>query len=563
MEYSPQLEIGARGGQKRGAGDRSAFGRLLFSHEPERLISFCRLVFCCFAFPAIYLDPTKPAGYVDEVFLILISYSVYSLLLWLALQWTLWFQTRRWIIHSIDILVLIALVHFTGGAGSPFFAFLTFGLLTAALRWNWRATLVTAGVLGSLLLALSWTDLELSLRADSELNLVILRGAFLVVAAAILGYFGAQLDWSRTLLVRLADWPVEPAGQSENRQLKETLRHAATMLDTSRLLVPWQTHDGRPATLSYWSEGEFHSGEAFLSSEWFDALPREACFMATSSKAASATLHAMERVLAKSQAFPPVNSHTVHGLALAPFHSEHYRGGILVLNPRYRTEDVIQLTKIAASHIAAELERAVLSQELAVAASNRERIRLARDMHDSVLQDLTAASLKLKSVSARLPAAQSEPLKEVAALLLRQQERIREFVETARRRSSPLRLTLVNQLTTFIETLRRQWQCDITLKILPPDLKVASGISAEICGLLSEATANAVRHGSAKAITASITQDGDDLKLLFRDDGQGFGDQPPTEAEPYSLRGRVAELGGNLELVDTGSGVELSIELRP
>jgi signal transduction histidine kinase len=232
---------------------------------------------------------------------------------------------------------------------------------------------------------------------------------------------------------------------------------------------------------------------------------------------------------------------------------------VFVLDPRHRSEDIVPLTRIVASRIASELEQRVLTGELAQSAISQERMRLARDMHDSVLQDLTAASLLLKMISDRMPGKLVEPLKEARWLLANQQRRIRNFVSETSGKPATGCEPLGGNLDSLVSMLRRQWQCKMMARVSPPDLQVGSALSAEIFQLVCEATANAVRHGGATQINVQFARMLDNFRLEISDNGTGM--PADKTMEPESIKKRVTALNGKLLLSSSEAGVQLSIDL--
>src|SRR3546814_6277700 len=75
------------------------------------------------------------------------------------------------------------------------------------------------------------------------------------------------------------------------------------------------------------------------------------------------------------------------------FSSIRYRGKAFVIHPSCQLYESVSLTGIIAARLGSELERLALMQPPAVTARAQERLRLARDLHDSILQDLTHAHL--------------------------------------------------------------------------------------------------------------------------------------------------------------------------
>lgn len=535
---------------------------LLFGSRPERLIAFSRLLFSCFALFAVYIDPTKPDSFVDEIYELLGVYIVYSsVLLYISSIRSINFTTQL-LIHFVDIFVLTTAVYLTDILDSPFFTFYTFTVFTATMRWGWKGALSTAAVLAVLFIALSWDQIEFRFYRDSRMNILIMRGVYLFVTAAMLGYFGAYMDRSGKRLSRLAAWPIEDSVLGTTGPL----RHASNVLGARLILVLWWDNATRSKRIAFWSPNANAISEVDTPSPWvaFIARQERARFFSLDAKRCDDWQPSQEDL-----AFP-IDRHHENGscelpssYALAPFRSLHFSGCVVVIDPKYHSEDIVSLTEIVAVRIGADLERDALTREVAEAAIAQERVRVARDMHDSVLQDLTAASLMLKSTMAHVSHDLSGPLQEIGWLLASQQRRIRKFIEGTIDGVIVTPQLLSEQLHVLLATLERQWRCQLRAKIAPSDLSLVGEISTEIFQLICEATANAVRHGKATRLTVDITKVDTVLQVCIEDNGVGLATDEAgmVLVEPISIRKRVADMNGTLTCRSTIVGAQLSIRI--
>lgn len=521
--------------------------------EPEWLIGLGRLVTSSFAMIAIHFDPTQPGRLADEAKLITLAYVGFSILVLIPIRRPVDSKLHIFT-HAIDIIVLGWLLHLTDELTSPFFAFFHFTLLAATIRWGMTGALLGALALEALLFLIGLPDLE---DGVSELNLMIMRSAYFLVAAFMLGYFGAYRNRSRYRLARLAGWPRIQPSLKDSAWLEGILTHAAGVVGAARLIVVWQDVDELVGTVAL-----YHSERLVISSirdprAWAaigDALLDQPDVAA--SGATAAFMARLTKVAPDLAAIPGRFDH----LCSAAFSGLRYRGRLLVVDARYPNEEVESLARIIASRISYELERMALMHEVASSARVQERVRLARDLHDGVLQDLTAASLKLKSAARRVPNDAEMLLGEVATIMNDQQRRIRRFVEDTRSGDEPTRLPDV--LAQHVEQLEKQWPCEIHLAIDPPDLRLSAGMSGELAQIISEATSNAVRHGAANRIDFALTRCDDMLRLGIVDNGIGIADDPTGELrKPSSLGARVADLAGQLSIRRRRPGFALMIEL--
>lgn len=171
--------------------------------------------------------------------------------------------------------------------------------------------------------------------------------------------------------------------------------------------------------------------------------------------------------------------------------------------------------------IARELARARLDEQWIALTDERDRI--ARDLHDHVIQSLFAVGLSLQSVV-------GDPSSPTGARIASQVDAIdstiRQIRQAIYRLSSPpsagtysLRAR-INQLVR--ETLEGE-SLDSKLEFSGPvDTLVDLGLGDEVTAVMREALSNAVRHAQATVIEASVAVRGAQVVVAVRDDGVGM-----------------------------------------
>lgn len=519
--------------------------------DPERLISTGRLVAALFAALAIYLDPTRPSGLLGEAHVVLGAYLAFAL--WLRLASPRWPLTSglHVIHHGVDVLALTLLVYFTGELASPFFPFLPFILLATTMRRGIKGAVLGAVAMEIMLVAVGWQDLQ---DGESELNVVIMRSAYFLIAAAMLGYFGASLTRSSHRFAQLAAWSFAPASADREAWLRDMLDHASRLLGAERLLLLWHDQDGGTVALREpdglrlrdISDPAFWQARAGGLAQ--DDLSRRTEMSELQAIAAAAGWGLLSPAPAEVRS--------------APFNSSSSAGRLFVIDARDLHEDAKHLTKITAERIGHELERLALVQAIADNARDQERVRLARDLHDSVLQELTAASLKLKMVGAAIPEKARDPLNSVSRMMIEQQRKIRLFVENSRNLESVPPQMLSSSLARSVNALCDQWGCEIALSVMPPDMEAPGTISGELTQLLREATANAVRHGGATRLMVELQRQEKGLKMVIADNGCGMTvPEAETPNWPRSLHERIRDMNGNLSIDRYTPGLAMTIEV--
>lgn len=122
-----------------------------------------------------------------------------------------------------------------------------------------------------------------------------------------------------------------------------------------------------------------------------------------------------------------------HVLCLS-LHSEHMRGHILIMDNSWMSSDALMAGAITARQVRIDMDQVYLLQRMQQVAAAEERVRLARNLHDGLLQSLTAAGLQLHAMQRLMeecsPAVR-ERLRGVQQLLASEQRDLRSFLYTA------------------------------------------------------------------------------------------------------------------------------------
>ncbi|WP_081744174.1 sensor histidine kinase [Ensifer aridi] len=534
---------------------RSA-GDWLLGAEPERLISIGRLVTAAFAILAIYLDPTHPVSLLYESRAILSLYILFSVLLVIYPLRKPLDSPVHFLVHVIDAVSLAWLTLLTDELTSPFFAVLPFVLLAMTMRWGLKGAALGALTLLVVQLIVALPDFS---DGESELNVFIMRSTYFVFAAVILGYFGAYRDRSRQRLAELAEWPFDAVANDVVSWLALLFRHASRVLGGSRLFVLWRDQEDDAGCIAYWADDRLKLVELQDADFWRRHDLQQA---RREDGAGVPSRNEMDffHLIADLPEFAEAARESVQRISAAYFSSVRYRGRVFVINSPRRPDEGSALTEIIATRLGSELERLALTQQMTEAARSEERMRMACDLHDSVLQNLTAARLKLKLFGEAAESDSKLQLAEVGKLILEQQQRIRQFVEENRAAEIPGTSSLEQILSCFAGLLTGQWNCQIEVSVSPPGLTAPKWMADEIKNLISEAASNAVRHGHATRLRVSISQTDDCLGLEFIDNGTGAPSKT-NSPRPSSLSARVNKLGGNLTVYQTAPGFGVHIVL--
>ena len=192
-----------------------------------------------------------------------------------------------------------------------------------------------------------------------------------------------------------------------------------------------------------------------------------------------------------------------------------------------------------------------------------ERRRIARELHDVVLQDLTYA-LQSMQVSKRMPegVGRAEEADRQIEAMKRAVGGLREAIYDLRLENTRER-PLIRAVASIIE-LNRQigGGCEFELIVdegFPVGLSGSSGV--EVVRVVQEALANVRRHSGAEHAVVTLGTVGDEVLVEVEDDGRGFGPENTFGMGLTGMRERVLTLGGKLE-VESGEGAGTRVFLR-
>jgi signal transduction histidine kinase len=215
-------------------------------------------------------------------------------------------------------------------------------------------------------------------------------------------------------------------------------------------------------------------------------------------------------------------------------------------------------------------------QQLRDAAAAEERVRLARDLHDGVLQSLTAAALNLETAQRLVdadPQGARERLRDIQGVIAAEQRDLRTHIEQLKppySRGPHVNEDLAGRFRELAGQIERQWSTRIEMDLGAQAERFPAGITQHLYFILHEALINAARHARASCIRAEIGLEAPDrLRIVVADDGCGFpfhgrhdhAALNAMKAGPVTLRERIASLGGSLTIDSSSAGSRLEITL--
>ena len=545
----------------------------------ERVITAARVALAASGLFAVWMDPAEPGRYTALTYGLHAVYVLYSVVL-LVLVWSR--LAGAWapiVTHIVDIILFAIFQYLTLGPSSPFFVYFIFSLFCGAMRWGWRGTLRTAAIVVVAYLGMAVYMSAAIGPLEFEVNRFIIRVVYLAVSAALLVYLGRYEDRLRVEIERLARWPSSGGGNLE-ATLASHLEHAAEILDAGRAAVVWERREEPTVYLAVWpgvtpvvtrhSPSDLtptvagHAVNAtFVSAA--EGVPASDWIMSDT---------AGTRTESRSPGVHPLIEHHMagRGLASAPFATAQVSGRVFFTDLGAPTVEIIALTEVVAREIGASLDHLHLTRQLQEIAASEERIRLARDLHDGVLQSLTGIRLEIRSVAGMggvVDVIRDRLFAMERAIAIEQRE-LRRFIadlepHTSAQNATPLAIRLQN----LRERIAVQWKTPVTLNVAQSRTMIPENVEQAVPLMMHEAVVNALKHGQPSRVAVTVEVKEAEVRIVVTDDGRGFpftgrfdrASLVEQQIGPRSLLNRVEELGGDILIDSSNTGVRVEIVL--
>ena len=525
-----------------------------------RVIALGRLLLAVSFLGAIAVDISQPAQAPTETFGLLIAYVALAAGI-AAATWNNWWLDAKFAgpAHAIDIGLFTVLVLLTEGYTSPFFVFFVFVLLAAAIRWGWRETTLTAILLTILYFVAGLIAANSSI--GFQLYRFIVRTGHLVILSLIIIWFGIH-QWRARFLSSAEDLLADPT--LDRSPLETGLSAAMAALNATRGAFLWLDESGgRKCVVS--SSGEpafatFNCGAA--------VAPTPRPLLYDVAKGRTLTRDSQRNLVAGSIGDVIDNSLTAafnpgEGLALA-VRTGTGEGQLFLEGMPGLSTDHIDLGEQLALDLVAHFQRHALLQAAAESAEASSRIALARDLHDSVVQFLAGAAFRLEAMKrSEASGRKLEPdLNELKQLMMQEQGELRAFITALRSGTLVPFAELAKDLGALAERLSRQWSIECAFAADQADeLMVSNDLHLDAHQVVREAVANAVRHAQAQSVRVMLSATGEAIRLELINDGAAYPKRDDQIELPQSLRERVEQAGGALEISRGMDVTKVSISL--
>lgn len=548
----------------------------LVSARSSRVIAFARALLAAFMLLSVTVGTLRTSDAQRVAHLILYTYFVYSVLILVAVRTV---RLRRHLFRAalalsvVDVVAFGMLLHLTQGDSSPFFTPLIFIILSGTIQWGSRGAIYSGLLVLALFLPTGYRGNVFAADHKAQLQLYLVRVGYIGVITLSLSAFASNLERLINELMRLSRIQARSGGVGE-LPLGESLAYAMDVFAAKRGLLVWQDPEEphlrvvrkdfgamQSSTLPNVDQGPLVTSELINAPFLYDR-PRRAVLYRAGSRLRDFAGEPFQPILASMNDYDRVLT--------IPVEAGSARGLVLILDPVDPANEDLAVAAMAGGQLSLTIESWQLHSELRSSAASEERIRLARDLHDGVLQFLAGARLQLDLIArTELTDAARDRVLQMTAAIGEEQRELRSVISAMKRAPEIMQTRLENSITRLVEHLARSWDADVSASVQPVDLAVSDTMEDNVVRIVREAVANGVRHGAARTIAIAIQRSVDRLDIAITDDGRGFafqgrmanGELAAYAGRPRSLHDRIIALGGTLLLTSGRAGAKLDISL--
>lgn len=208
------------------------------------------------------------------------------------------------------------------------------------------------------------------------------------------------------------------------------------------------------------------------------------------------------------------------------------------------------------------LEKQVLTNQVMMEAEEKERKRIAQELHDGVGQQLSAAKLNLSAFQNKLPFEQQDSFTRMIQLVDDAVKEVRQISHNMMP-GALQKQGLKEALDDFIFKLRQATTVSIELEVIGFDKRLHATTETVLYRVVQESVNNALKHAQANIISIQLVGHDDYINLMIQDDGVGFDKNNSKNGIGLkNLTSRVELIGGTIEFDSTpGNGTTVVVNV--
>ena len=556
--------------QRQQAQDELADDRSLLESVDDRMVCRMRLILALSALLIIYIDPSQPDRHVTITYGALLLYSAYSAVIYyLSAYHPRWLPTK--IDHWIDVGWYLLLIALSSGTSSIFFFFFFFAVMASSFHWGFKT-----GVRVTIVSALLFTVVGYVTAPGGsafELNRFLLRPIYLLVLGYMMAYWGGyEIMLKRRLMllkgiIKLSNprFGVGHTIGSVMKKLRDFYCGDACLL----ILADMKGSEHRLYRV------DDDSKEAFVSDE---RIPAELAQLLLALPETVAAVYKGKRAFWSLQgsyyyAFDVVNkARTDSGYEMSErlattFEAEsfasvplRYRGqtvGRLYVTAQagvFDNSDLDFITQVV-EQVMPVLDNIRLLDRLASNAAEQERQRLARDIHDSVIQPYIGLQYRLAAIRNKLQTNGGDVADDIERLFqttVNEIQGLRGFVRGLKDVEIS-RDDFLSAVRRFAKQFADDFGIDVSVAC-NSEMNINDRLAAEVIQMVYEGLSNIRKHTQAAHSMINLDCNESTLFLSIENDGEVGEEAELPPFTPGSITGRAEALGGQAHVERTRQG---------
>lgn len=537
-----------------------ASDRIETVHACKLMLMRCVLAFSALAI--IRIDPSELGRHVALTYTSLALYCGYSAALAIFSYRADWPAPAR-VLHWVDILFFCYLVALTEGTGSIFFHFFIFAIMVASFSRGFAEGLAVTAA--SLLLFLAVGLYFGLVRNEFELNQTMVRALYLVSFGYMIAYWGGYELLLKRRLAFLQEissvWsPRFGAEQAIRTDLERLLAFYGGNSCVLVMRYSFELPSARMYSVVRGAGGASAAPNAIADStaELLLQLPKTiAVFYHDPSGSlrqklsgyAAFDVHTKARIKGFHEESVALASLLDARAFISIPYSQHngVTGRIFIAGERsvFSRADIEFLISVSTS-MATVVDNMALMEEIVTRASEQERLKISRDLHDTTIQPYIGLKLALDALQRQAGA--NNPLSPCLAELTDMTEMtirdLHDYTQSLKEHASMPGESLIAAAKKQAERLGRFYGINVEVRSdITPRLK--GHVAAEAFQIISEGLSNILRHTAAKKAFISIICSGERLLLQL---GNEAHDRPLDAGgfTPRSIHERAQALGGSV-----------------
>ncbi len=521
------------------------------------------------ALVVIVLDPPDSSRYAQLTYVVLAFYTIYSGAIFVI-------SIHRGdvipvhLMHWFDMCWYLQLVYLTGGSESILFNFFFFAILVASFGWGYKSGLAITLASAGLFTMLGILTFELG--GPFQLNRLLLRSLELIILGFMIARWGGFRISLRNRLQLLKDVTVlSNAKFGTDRTISSILERLRQFFEADACLLLLKPIDQRSYEYQMYriKRGVYSNGSAP------PQMSAEAArlFLLPSSDHAVVYKHGGHQrpklINIHTRESSATDSATCERLANAleatsymsvPVYNHNQPAGRLYVIGGNESCDnsAVDFVLQFVDQVTPLIENIRLIDTLASYAAEEERRRIARDIHDSVIQPYVGLQLGIAAVAQKLHAGNNDVADNVEELLdLTNQELIelRRYVWGLRAGEARLDL-LVPAIERFVARFSTVTGINVSVTATGK-IEVNDRLAAEIFQMVTEGLSNVRRHALCNDASVELAcPRGKFLLQIKNPRPSGNGDHGPTRSSsgnqnlftPKSIAERASLLGGKTKV---------------